>query len=368
MTDRRISNLARILVQHSVRVQPGDRVAIEAGSAAEPLIREVYRETLRAGGLPFVFISLEGLESIFFSEANEEQLTYVDPVITSVFSDFDVLIVLRAEQNTRRLSTVPPERQRTRQHAYAPLMKRYMDRSASGELRWVITLFPTHSYAQDAEMSLEEFADFAYSAMFADADDPLAQWEEVRERQAVIISALSGKRLLEVKGPNADLRLSIEGRSWNNSCGQRNIPDGEIFTSPVEDSAEGWIRFDYPAVYLARAVEGVELTFDAGRIVKATAEKNEEFLLSMLDTDAGSRYLGEFAIGTNQRIARHIKSILFDEKLGGTIHLAIGTGFKELGGTNESAVHWDMISGMGNGGRIYIDGELFYDSGEFAAA
>lgn len=214
-------------------------------------------------------------------------------------------------------------------------------------------------------MSLEEFEAYVFSTTYADTDDPIGAWLRIHDEQQKLVDWFSGKKELQVKGPNVDLMLSIDGRNFINSDGEHNMPSGEIYTSPIEDAAEGWVRFSYPAVRQSREVEGVELTFEKGRVVKATAEKNEGFLISMLDTDEGARYLGEFAIGTNKRIDRFIKNMLFDEKIGGTIHMAIGYGFPEIGGKNESAIHWDMICDMREGGQIFADGELIYESGEF---
>lgn len=176
---------------------------------------------------------------------------------------------------------------------------------------------------------------------------------------------LSGKDEVVVKGPNVDLKLSIKGRNFINSDGKTNMPSGEIFTGPVEDSVEGWVRFTYPAIRLGREVEGIELKFEKGKVVEATAEKNEPFLLEMLEVDEGARYVGEFAIGTNKRINRFIKNMLFDEKTGGTIHMALGAGYPQTGSVNKSGIHWDMICDMRDGGQIYVDGELFYEAGEF---
>jgi aminopeptidase len=279
--------------------------------------------------------------------------------------DFDALISIGAAENTRMLSGVDPNRQRLRAKAHAPLREVFLARSAAGEFKWVSTLFPTQAYAQDAEMSLADFEDFVYGATHADEDDPVARWRDVHTRQQRYVEFLAGKHRLEVLGDNADLRLSIEGRTFINSDGVHNMPSGEIFTGPVEDSVEGWVRFTYPAVTSGREVEGVELVFEKGRVVSASATKNEAFLLSTLDTDEGARYLGEWAIGTNSKIQRFTKNILFDEKIGGTIHMAVGSGYPETGSRNKSAIHWDMICDMRGGGTIAADGEVFYRSGEF---
>jgi aminopeptidase len=214
-------------------------------------------------------------------------------------------------------------------------------------------------------MSLREYEDFVYGATFVDHDDPVAKWQEVHDEQQRMVDWLEGKNEVVVRGPNADLTLSIAGRPFINSDGKKNMPSGEIFTSPRETSANGWIRFTYPAIRGGREVEGVYLEFKEGKVVKATAEKNEEYLISQLDSDEGARYLGEFAVGTNYGIKRFTKSILFDEKIGGSIHLAVGSGFPETGSENISAIHWDFICDMQDDSEILVDGTLFYKNGQF---
>jgi aminopeptidase len=263
------------------------------------------------------------------------------------------------------LSAIDPSRQQIAQVAQSELMGVYMERSAAGELRWVGTLYPTNAHAQEADMSLEAFENFVFRACHADKEDPVAEWLAVRAVQQQLVDWLLGKEIVTVKGPNVDLQLSIAGRTFINSDGKRNMPSGEIFTGPVEESANGWVRFSYPAIVAGREVSGVELRFEDGNVVEAKAQKNEEFLLKTLDTDAGARYLGEFAVGTNYAIDRFTKSILYDEKIGGTIHMALGRGYPETGSKNVSAIHWDMICDMRDGGQIWVDDELFYDSGEF---
>ena len=365
MSDSRIENLAKILVQYSTKIQAKDRVGIYGGVAAEPLLRAVYREVLRAGGYPYLLVSLTGLDYIFFSEASDDQLTHVNKFDEMIRSEFEALIGVQSQVNTRDLSNIDPEKQSLRSKAYAPLLEIYLKRGAAKELKWCGTMYPTDAYAQDAEMSLQEFEDYVYSTTYADSQDPIAAWQAIHDMQQRLVDWLVGKKEVVVKGPSVDLKLSIEGRTFENADGENNMPSGEIFTGPVEDSVEGWVRFSYPAVTQGREVEGVELFFEKGKVVKATAEKNEAFLLSQLDTDPGSRYLGEWAIGTNKKINRFIKNILFDEKIGGTIHMALGAGYPETGSKNKSAIHWDMICDMRDGGQIFVDDELFYESGEF---
>jgi aminopeptidase len=365
LTDPRVANLGRVLVEYCTNVQEGDHVAIAGSPAAAPLIREVYRHVLRAGGYPYVMVALPGLDRIFFSEAAEHQINHISRFESLVRGEFEALIAIRSETNTRTLSGVSPDLQSMRQKAYTPLMETFMKRSATGEFKWCGTLFPTEAYAQEADMSLDEYEDFVYGTMFLDTDDPVGHWDALHARQQRFVDWLKGRRAIRVQGPNIDMTLSIEGRTFINSDGRHNMPSGEIFTGPVEDSVNGWVRFTYPAITHGREVDGIELEFRDGVVVKASAKKNEEFLLSQLDSDAGARRLGEWAIGTNDKIDRFTKSILFDEKIGGTIHMAIGAGYPETGSVNKSAVHWDMICDMRDGGRIWADDELFYDSGKF---
>jgi aminopeptidase len=372
MADPRLENLARILVQYSAKVRKGDDVAIFSQPAGLPLVEEIYRQVLRAGGYPHILlgllrsrVELEGLDYFLYTEGTEDQLKHVNRIEKLVREEFDVMITLYSSVNTRVLSNVDPAKQSLRAKAYSELTKRWFERSASGELRWVLSMLPTQAYAQDAEMSLSEFEDYVYSTTFSDAEDPVAQWVAIHEKQQRLVEWLQEKKQVEIKGPEVDLSLSIEDRVFINADGTHNMPSGEIFTGPVEDSVNGWVRFTYPAITRGKEVEGIELEFKDGKVIKAGAQKNEGFLLSMLDTDSGSRYLGEFAIGTNERINRFIKNILFDEKIGGTIHLALGAGYPETGSENESAIHWDMICDMRDGGEIIIDGTPFYRSGEF---
>ncbi len=372
MIDPRLTNLARILVTYSTRVEPGDRVAILTQPAAMPMVEEVYRQVLAAGGYPYVLlgglrsrVETEHLEYLLLTQGNDDQIQHVHQFEKMVREEFEVMIVLDSQTNTRGLSNVDPDRQRLRARAHTDMARSFHQRGASGELHWVVTAFPTEAYAQEAEMSLREFEDYVYSTTYADTPDPIGAWRAIHDEQQRLVDWLRGKKRVQVKGPNIDLELSIEGRTFINSDGTRNMPCGEIFTGPVEDSANGWVRFSYPAIRQAREVAGVELSFENGRVVKATAAKNEAFLLSTLDTDQGSRYLGEFAIGTNRRINRFIKNLLFDEKIGGTIHMALGASYPETGAKNESAIHWDMICDMRDGGQILVDGELFYESGQF---
>jgi aminopeptidase len=279
---------------------------------------------------------------------------------------YDVRISVRGAANTKSLSNVDPSKMVLRNRAHSEVMKTFMQRSASGALRWVSTLFPTNAYAQDAEMSLSEYEDFVYGACMPELDDPVGYWERFSEWQQRIVDWLKGKERVHVVGPGTDLELSIAGRRFINSDGKNNMPSGEVFTGPVEDSVSGHVTFSYPAIHQGREVTGVQLWFEEGRVVRASAEKNEPFLLQTLDTDEGSRYVGEFAIGTNEGITRFTSQILFDEKINGSFHMALGAGYPETGSKNESAIHWDMICDLRDGGEIWVDDELLYEDGQFA--
>ncbi len=365
MKDPRVEKLADVLVNYSVAVQPGERVAITGDVGAEPLLRAVYAKVLQAGGHPLVLLSLPGADELLFRYASDEQLAHVPEPIKLVMETYDVRLSVRGASNTKALSGVDPARQVLHNRAWTDLMRTFMQRSASGALRWSTTLFPTNAYAQDADMSLSEYEEFVYSACLPDLEDPIGYWARFSAWQQKIVDWLRGRERVHVVGPETDLHLSIAGRAFINCDGQKNMPDGEVFTGPVEDSVQGHVHFSYPAIRQGRQVTGVRLRFENGRVVEASAEKNERFLLETLDTDAGSRYVGEFAIGTNKGVTRFTGQILFDEKIGGSFHMALGAGYPETGSENESAIHWDMICDMRDGGEIWVDDELLYKDGEF---
>ncbi|MDP9367183.1 MAG: aminopeptidase, partial [Chloroflexota bacterium] len=262
-------------------------------------------------------------------------------------------------------SQVDPARQTVFQSARSELFQTFMRRAAEGTMTWVGTLFPTDAYAQDAGMATSDYADFVFQACKLDQSDPVAAWQEVHERQQRLIDWLAGKQQVHLTGPDVDLTLSIAGRTWINADGRRNFPDGEIFTGPVEESVNGTVRFSFPVVVAGREVQDVRLRFEAGKVVEASAAQNEAFLLQQLDTDPGARYLGEFAFGTNFGITEFTKNILFDEKIGGTVHMAVGAGYPQTGSRNQSAVHWDLICDLREGGQVDVDGEPFLRNGAF---
>ena len=365
MADQRTAKLAELVVDYSVAVRKGDRVAISSSTLAEPLLKEIYARVLQAGGHPYMVVGLPELEEIFFRHASDEQLKHVPKPIEMIMETYDVRISIIAESNTRALSSVEPAKTVMVQQARTQLTQTFLRRSAAGELRWVVAPYPTRALAQDADMGLLEYEDFVYGACMPDISDPIGYWRNFSKRQQAVVDWLKGKKQIRIVGPETDLRLSVDGRVFINCDGRFNMPDGEIFTGPVEDSVEGHVFFSYPAIYNGREVTGVRLQFEHGRVVRATADKNEEFLNRTLDTDAGSRSVGEFAFGTNEGITRFTREILFDEKIGGSFHMALGAGYPETGSKNESAIHWDMICDLRKGGEITVDGELLYRDGRF---
>jgi aminopeptidase len=365
MADPRLTKLADLLVNYSVQLQPGEWTMIQAEVVALPLAREVYRAALAVGARPFVQLYDEQMREINLKLATDEQLGWVSPLENLIINELDVMIALRATNNTRAMSHIDPMRAAISQKARTELGRRQMERTAAGEFKWTLTQYPTQASAQEAEMSLSEYEDFIFGATYCDRADPVAEWNRISAMQQSKVDWLKGKRQVTVKSANCDLSLSIVDRVFINSDGRKNMPSGEIFTGPVEDSVNGWVKFTFPAIYQGRAVENVELRFKDGKVVDASATKNEEFLLAQLDMDEGARYLGEFAIGTNFGIKEFTGNILFDEKIGGTIHMALGRSYPETGGQNQSAIHWDMICDMRQGGEIHVDGDLFYKDGEF---
>ncbi len=365
--DSRIQKMAHVLIHYSTAVKPGERVLIRSTSpAAEPLCQALYEEALKAGGLPVVYMHMSQEDPIALeATADLGQLSDINPMLKLMYETAPVIIRIEADENINDRTAYPLEQQKARANARNELIKIQMRREAAKELRRCTTQFPTFGYAQNAGMSLRQYEDFLYGACKAHLDDPIAAWEAVYAAHERLIAWLQGKEHIQVKGDNIDLELSIKGRTFKNAGGKENFPDGEIFTGPVEDSVNGWVRFTYPAYYQGNEVKGVSLEFRDGLVVDARAESNEAYLLSVLDTDPGARRLGEFAIGTNRDIQQFTGSILFDEKIGGTVHMAVGQGYAETGSVNESLVHWDMICDMRDGGEIIVDGELFYKDGEF---
>jgi aminopeptidase len=365
MKDPRVDRLAHLLVHYSLRIKPGDLAVAVGMPLAEPLLLAFYREALKAGAYVDLQVRLADQEEVFLKTANDDQLRFVSPLMELPYSHYNARLSVPAHPNTRSLSNVDPARHARWAETRGPLIRKMLERQAAGEYRWCGFYYPTAGMAQDAEMSLEEFTDFVFGACFLDDPKPVVRWETLGREQARLIEWLRGKREIRIVAPDTDLTFSVEGRKWINCCGHVNMPDGEFFTGPVEDSARGHIRFTYPAVEQNRLVEDVRLTFEDGRVVEAKASRNEEFLHQMLSVDEGAKRLGEFAFGNNPAVTRFTKEVAFDEKIAGTVHLAIGLTPPETGGSNRSAIHWDMVCDLRQGGEVYADGELFVKDGRF---
>lgn len=365
MRDPRVENLAKILVGYSTEVKAGEVVSIDGEIGAEPLLRAIYEEVLRAGANPILNVALDGLAATYFEHATDKQLDWVSPHMRWTVENADVRIGVGASANTRELSSVPPERQARRRMAVGPVLNRMMERSAAGEFRWCYTIFPTNAFASEAEMSLRSYEDFYFGACLADDAEPLTAWKRASSECERLADWIEGHEEVQVTAPGTDIRLGIAGRKFIPCVGDRNMPDGEFFTAPVEDSVEGEVSFHLPAVIGGREVSGVRLRFEAGKVVDASAERGEEYLISLLDTDEGARRLGELGIGTNYAIDRGTLEVLLDEKIGGTVHMAVGKSYPESGGVNDSAVHTDLVCDLRLGGKLEVDGVVMQEDGKF---
>ncbi|GAC1391670.1 MAG: aminopeptidase [Ktedonobacteraceae bacterium] len=364
MQDIRLERWAHTLVQYSLYVKAGDVVAINATPTAAPLIEAVYREVLRVGAHPLPQISLESLHEILLREGNDAQLSTPSPLAMVLAEHVNAQLTIYASNNTKALGGIHPARSALQRKALLSTRDSMRKREQAGEYRWSLTLYPTQSFAQDANMSLSEFEEFVFDACFLNDVDPAAKWQELSEQQQRLVDWLRGCKQVHILGEGTDLTLSIQDRIFINSDGKRNFPSGEFFTGPVENSANGVIQYEIPTTYDGRAVEGIRLVFRDGKVVEASARQGQEVLQYMLAIDEGARFLGEFAFGNNTRINRGIKNILFDEKIGGTVHLALGNSYPETGGVNHSALHWDMICDLRKSGEVWVDDTLFLQNGK----
>ena len=355
---------ARLLLDYCVEIREGDRLYISTTLLAEPLVRELHREALRRGAHVEVDLAWDGKARTFLQEASEAQLAYLPTLQQKAFEEFDAFLAIRAPYNLRGMASVPQAQKRARAKATSKLNETYFRRTGSRELRRNLCQYPTQAAAQNAGMSLEEYRAFVFGACKLDAPDPRQAWLDVRTRQQAITDRLNRAERIQYQAADIDISFSVAGRTWINSDGQTNMPSGEVYTSPVEDSVQGTIRFDYPAVYEGHEVEDVTLWVERGEVVRWEARRGQDFLTEVFSRP-GTRRFGEAAIGTNYSIDRFTRNILFDEKIGGTVHMAIGQSYAQAGGKNKSSVHWDMIAGMRDGGRILADGEEIYRNGRF---
>ena len=365
MTDLRLQRMAQVLIQYSLGIKPGERLGIRAQPAAAPLIREVVRETIRAGAHPEVFVDVPGMKEIILKEGSDAQLAYIPDAMRLIAEEYEAVLDILSQENTREASGIDPVRIAIQNQAHKSISRSAWTRFNEGTLHRSIAMYPTNAYAQDANMSLSEFEDFLFHACFLDVDDPVACWHELSRQQERLIQWLSGKRTVHILGQETDLTLSIDGRVFLNDDARANFPGGEFFTGPVENSASGHIRYSFPASYGGRSVGDVWLRFEEGIVVEAQASQGQEYLEKMLDLDRGARRLGEFGFGNNHNIDRCTGNVLFDEKMKGTIHLALGAGFPATGTANQSVLHWDMVHDLRLGSEVRVDGELFCKDGHF---
>jgi aminopeptidase len=365
MTDPRVERLADLLVDYSLALREGRVLRIDSSDAGSPLVLALYGAALRAGALPYPNIALSGLGEALLLHGSDEQLTYISPIQWEEIEQLDALVTIWSETNTRALSRVDPERHAAHIAAQRRLSNRRWERISAGEMSWCGTLFPTNAHAQEAEMSLADYEAFVYAACHVHEEDPAAHWRSVSTQLGARAAELGGVRELRILGPDTDLRVGVAERTWLAADGRYNMPDGEVFTSPLETETEGVIRYTFPAVYHGREVEDVRLRFEGGKVVAAEAARGNDYLQSLLRMDAGASVLGEVAFGLNYEIDRFTRNILFDEKIGGTMHLALGASFPMTGGLNTAPIHWDMICDLREDGEVYADGELIWRAGRF---
>jgi aminopeptidase len=363
--DNRVAKHAKLLVHYSVGVREKEKVSIMGSTASESLLREIYKEVLRCGAHPRVTMQFTDQEYFFYHLSKDYQLEYTDPFTLYEFENNDIIISVFPNLNPHALTSIGSEKKQKFVLSQKPLMDMVFKRWGEGNLRWVGTVCPSPALAQEAHMSFEEYCEFVFSCMHLNEGNPVDFWRDFSQRQEKLCNQLNQKKNFQLLGEDTDLRFCSEGRTWINCDGRNNFPDGEVFTGPIEDSVEGSIRFTYPGIVHGEEVEDIFLKFEKGKVVKAKASKGQSLLEKMLETDEGAKYVGEIAFGTNEHINKFTKNILFDEKMGGTIHLAIGRGLPNSGSQNQSVIHWDMLKNMREGGKIYADKKLIYKDGQF---
>jgi len=365
MTDARIEKLAQVLVNYCLGVKKGMWVRIEGGVETAPLLTTACLEVIKAGGFPMVRPTLPGLGYLMMKHASKEQLRFVSPTTKLEAEKLDAILTVLGGSNTKELTNIDPKLLALQSLVYRPIFDKTLGRIGSGNLHWCGTQFPTTSAAQDAEMSQDEYENFVFGAGLLDRKDPIAEWKKISARHAKMVNVLSTFKTIRIVGPDTDLTFSIGGRKWVNCDGHENFPDGEVFTSPIENSAQGHIRYTLPAVYNGKEVQNVRIVFKKGMVIEAHADKGEDCLNAMLDTDPGARFVGELAFGTNYGIQKFTRNTLFDEKIGGTMHIAVGTSLPETGGKNKSAIHWDMVCDTRKGFVVYGDGKPILKDGKW---
>jgi len=363
MVDSRVEKLAKLCVHYSVDLKPKEKVLVQGSELAFPLINEIYKECLLSDAYPLIIPNLD-VQYTFYKYAKEHQLEFVSPFVKFMVEKMDVSIGVWCQPNPKGLTNIDPSKIKMFRAARREIAETFNKRAAEGKLKWVGLPYPINAQAQEAAMSFAEYEDFVYSSCLVHKKDPIVEWKKISQQQERICEFLNKVGKIRMAGEDTDLTFNVEGRKWINSDGKRNMPSGEVFTAPIENSANGTMRFTYPGIYSGREVEDITLTFKDGKVVKASAVKGDELLQQLLKIDGADR-IGEAAIGTNYGITKFTKNMLFDEKMGGTIHIALGNSYPETGGLNKSAIHWDILKDMKKDGEIYADGKLFYKDGKF---
>ncbi|MFL0247807.1 aminopeptidase [Candidatus Clostridium stratigraminis] len=365
MGDIRLNKLAKLLVNYSTEIKKGDFVFVSSDEVAAPWMVEVVKEAIKAGAHVETYLSSQDIAEMKLKYSSEEQLLEDHILMKTMLENADVWLSAWGGRNTKVNSNIDSKKLQCSLKGASSWRKVYSEKMGNGSLRWCGTQYPTYSDAQEAAMSFSDYEDFVYGAGLLDTEDPVAEWKKISAQQERWVKYLDTKKELHILSEGTDIRVKVDGRKWINCDGRVNFPDGEIFTSPVEDSINGCITFSFPGIYSGKEIEGIKLEIQNGKVIKAAAQKGEDLLLALLATDEGSSFFGEVAIGTNYGIKKFTRNMLFDEKIGGTIHMAIGDSMPEAGGLNRSTVHWDMLCDMRGGGKIFADGELFYENGEF---
>ncbi len=352
MSDPRIEKAAKLLIEHSVMVKKGENIMIDASAEAAPLVLELYKQIIQKGAFPVSRIGLYGMSYNYFKYASDEQIKNFPQLSLDEMKKMDGWIGISSASNLRELSNIDPKKLSMRGKVTRPISDERLKK------KWVLFAYPTAAFAQEAEMALTEFEDFVYGACLQD-------WKKIGTTMEKLKKVLEKAKEIRVVAKDTDLRYSTKGRKWIIDDGTHNMPGGEIFSAPVEGTVDGHIKFDIPAVSAGKELVGVYFEFKKGKMVKATAEKNQDYLHALLDTDEGAKIFGESGIGTNYNIKNSVKQILFDEKIGGTVHFAIGSAYEECNGKNKSAVHLDFIRDLRKGGKMYADGKLIQENGKF---
>ncbi|MGE5706783.1 MAG: aminopeptidase [Bacteroidota bacterium] len=366
--DPTVLKMAKTILNYSFKIKAGDFLFVECEAVSVPLLAAVYEEATRMGIHVDYHVAQPAFEETFFRLANEDQLSFRNPLKIKRFEEITHLLTIWGTSNSKSLTGIEPKKLQTYALAKQSWREIFFRRLGDGTMEWCGTQFPTFAEAQEAGMSMTEYQEFVFEACMLDREDPIQAWTELEQRQQKFVDALNRYDSFEIVAPGTHLTLRCGGRKWVNSSGHANFPSGEVFTSPIEDTVEGTIRFSFPGIYMGQEIEDIRLTFEHGKVVKAEAAKGQDLLQILLETDEGASRLGEFAFGTNPGITRFTRNMLFDEKIGGTIHLAVGESFPEALGVNKSAIHWDMLCDMREEGKVFADGRLIYEHGQFLPA